>query len=101
MGYADEAAIAHALCRQLLLPFCAPEAEAVDRSVAELLTRNQALGRRCLPLRQEAGRVAVAMADPLDLDTLNELEALFGAPVDILVCAESALRKAIDRAYRL
>ncbi len=101
MGVVNEEAIAQALSEQMQLPLSMLEKETADPEVADVLTREMAAGRQCLPLRRNDAGVVVAMADPLDLTTLNELEATFQTRVDILIATPSAVSAAIKRYYDL
>jgi len=99
LGFAIETDIAEGLARQLQVPSATMEDEATDPDITGLITKPLAVTRRCLPLRREEDTVAVAMANPLDLTTLNELEATFHAPVRPIVATPAAILAAIERVY--
>lgn len=98
-GFTTEERIAWALGRQFRLPFTELDDEPVDTGTARRVDRNHAASRRYVVLREEAGRLVVAMADPLDLSTINELEATFGSQAEIRVATGQAIARALDRAY--
>lgn len=52
-----------------------------------------------LPLRADAERVFVAMADPTDAAACDELSAALGAPVEALLARVGALRAALQKAH--
>ncbi len=54
---------------------------------------------RALPLAETAGRLQVAVADPLDPFTASAIEAATGLPVDLLVGVPVELDAALDRLY--
>jgi len=54
---------------------------------------------RCLPVRQEDGRVLLAMADPGDLATRRTLEVVLAAPVEPVQIPEEAILEAIEAVY--
>ncbi len=91
-GNATEDDIARALCRQLHLARADFTSPAIDRETVQLLPRRSALKRCCVPLRREGATVYLAMADPLDLATINEMEASFRINVVPLVATESEIR---------
>ncbi len=99
MGVTTEQRIAQALGRQLQLEYTELDDERIDPSVARLVDRNHAASRCYVVLRIDQGRVVVAMADPLDLNTVNELEATFGGQARLLVSTEGNIRRALERAY--
>ena len=73
--------------------------EDIDPEVAWTITAGLARNRGCLPLKHAKGNVLVAMADPLDLRTINELEATFGATVHPIVTTPTALETAIGQLW--
>ncbi len=98
-GLCTEEDIAQALSQQLNLPYSALDGEPMEAEVTELLTVRLAVERQCVPLRYDGDAVVVAMADPLDLVTLNELESTFDAPVSIVVATASAIQRAAMLIY--
>lgn len=99
LGSATGPDIARALSRQLRLPFTSLDGETLDPPAVGLVSRGVAEQRKCLPLRWQDGALLAAMADPLDIGTLNELETTARCRVRILVADESELLDAIRRAY--
>jgi hypothetical protein len=96
----SETEIARTLSRQIQLPLLAPlPLEDIDPEVAWTITAGLARNRGCLPLKHARGAVIVAMADPLDLRTLNELETTFGTTVHPVVTTPTALETAISQLW--
>ncbi|MCB0323446.1 MAG: Flp pilus assembly complex ATPase component TadA [Bdellovibrionales bacterium] len=56
-----------------------------------------ALEHRCVPIRKVQQQVVVALADPLDLETIRLLEFVLEAPVRPALAAERAIRAALSR----
>lgn len=52
-----------------------------------------------LPVTATKRRVTVAVADPLNLDPLDELRMIFDRPVDAVFCPEEVLNGEIHRCY--
>jgi type IV pilus assembly protein PilB len=69
----------------------------VDRDAAALVPERVARRRLLLPLRYEDGLVLVAMADPLDLEGIDEVEVRTGRKARVLVATESQIRYAIEK----
>jgi type IV pilus assembly protein PilB len=65
------------------------------RLVPEPFARENAL----LPLRRDGGRVEVAMADPENLATVDNLKRLVKADVAPLLAGRGAIEAAVGRAY--
>jgi general secretion pathway protein E len=55
--------------------------------------------RALLPLCEEEGSLVVAIADPLDLETLEEVRCLTGKEVKEVVALKTAIEEAIERCY--
>lgn len=70
---------------------------AIDRAAVALVPERVARRRLLLPLRYEDGLVLVAMADPLDLEGIDEVEVRTGRKARVLVATESQIRYAIDK----
>jgi type IV pilus assembly protein PilB len=98
MGLAPEERVARTLARQLGLPFIppplAPEAGAVAR-IRPAFARK----RQVLPLRLEGRVLLVAMRDPLDLASLDDLQFQSGHRVAPVVTTPSAIREGLRVAY--
>jgi len=56
--------------------------------------------RLLLPIEDCGDRVVVAVADPLDLDSIDELRMRLGREIEICVCPADALSEAIDATYQ-
>jgi type IV pilus assembly protein PilB len=69
----------------------------VDRDAAALVPERVARRRLLLPLKYEDGLVLVAMADPLDLEGIDEVEVRTGRKARVLVATESQIRYAIEK----
>jgi hypothetical protein len=99
LGYMAEEALLDAVGSQLQVPFIRLEDETFDPAIAGFVGAHIARARRCIPVRREKDQIIMAMADPLDLATLNEVERLCKARVDIRIAPETAIMAAIDRVY--
>ncbi len=98
LGVAGEDEVASTLARQLGLPFEAgplrPGAEAL-----RLVNAGFARRRRVLPLRLTGRSLLVAMEDPLDLSTVDDLQFQSGRRVAAAVATPSALQEGLRAAY--
>ena len=97
-GYVDDKAVARSLAAQLRLPFaegpltCEPEALGL---VDAVLARARAI----LPLSATARTLRLAVSDPLDQETLQELRFSSGRHVEPVVAAPSTIAEGIRTAY--
>ncbi len=101
MKAASEESVLRALAAQLELPFLAlvdPEDASAD--LAKRIPINFAKSARALPLGPgEAGATRVAVADPLDTATLDNLAMLLGTSVEAVVAPPQAIVDAINGVY--
>ena len=89
--------VARGLARQLNLPYVPPPLEAGKDAlprVGESLARANAV----LPLRMKERVLRLAMADPLDLATADDVQFRTGLRVEPVVASRSAISEALDRA---
>ena len=77
------------------------DVEKLDRDLLARTSFQFARANLVLPLRTRGGGVVVATARPLDIEPLDDLRVLYGAPVEIVVADEATLKEAINRAYDL
>ena len=95
-------AVAEALALQNGLEFVDLTQTAVDQRAARLLQEGFALGHQALPVRfLDDNLVQVAVADPANLNTTDELRLALGVNCTIAVADPVALEATIARTYRL
>ena len=97
-GYIDDRAVARSLAAQLRLPFAegplTSEPEALGLVDAAL-----ARSRAILPLSATDRTLRLAVSDPLDQETLEELRFSSGRRVEPIVAARSTIADGIRTAY--
>lgn len=104
MGYATEETIAQALALQLQVSFVRPDQFTLTGQVAEvldLIDARLALHDLCIPLHADVQRVLLAMANPLDLVAIENIELATGRQVEVAVATASDITDAIGRAYEV
>lgn len=99
LGHIDELTMAQALERQLQLPLANLGNEKFDPDITYLVGASFARGRKCIPIRREAGCVLVAMADPLDFNTINILEEICLGQIALCVATDSDILEAVAHLY--
>jgi len=98
LGMVSEDALARALAAQLGLPF-QPSPLPDDPAAAGLLRAELARERSVLPIALSERRLRLAMSDPLDLATVDDVRFQTGRIVEPVVAAISAVAEGLDRAY--
>jgi len=91
MGALSEENLARALSKQLGLPFVDLEKTSVPEDLMGLLSANFLLKHRVIPIRREGNIIKVAMANPLDHSTINDVEFITGGSVQPMVTTPSAV----------
>ena len=99
MGFAEEEIIARVIARQLDLSFVRITPESVEPQAVTVLSREMAERRNCMPLSRDANRLILAMANPLDLVALDEVEGATGLRVDPVMATPTDIAEAIARHY--
>jgi hypothetical protein len=104
MRLLTDGALAEMLVRRLHLPRVDLDHEPVDDDAVREVPHDLAEARRLLPLSidrtGERRVIRVAMADPLDLDAVEEIEMSTGCDLEPLIAPVAALGDAIQRHYR-
>ena len=99
-GYASEDVIAAALAAQLRMRFIENIEKELDPSAIQFIAAHLATNHRCVPLTMNAGSLTVAMANPLDLIAIEDIEIASNAQVEPVVATPSKIDAAIARYYR-
>jgi len=99
MGLATEEEIAQALAGQLGLQAVDLSVQRVDPAAVRLLPEAIARKHRLIPLYSAEGALLVAMADPLDVFAIDDVEIAAKQPIKAVVAAETQINAAIERAY--
>ncbi len=93
LGYISAEDLARARARRLGLEYVEPSERDVDPAALGLVPEKVLRRHKALPLRLEGGRLVAALADPTDLQALDDLRMLSGYPVTPAVATEEAIRR--------
>ena len=100
LGLLDEAHLVDALARQFALPIATAEKlTAASREAVQLLPESLARDAQMLVLSRRDDVLEVAVRDPLDLLSLDQLRALTGCSLEVWVASPSELSEAIEQFY--
>ncbi len=97
-GLAGEASVAKALAYQLGLAFDAGPLSP-EPAAARLVSGAFARRKEVVPLRLEGKSLRVAMADPLDLASVDDLQFQSGRRVKVVVATPQTIARAIQETY--
>src|SRR5437588_5552523 len=100
-GAVTDAVLMGALARQLGLEFVDLAEYPIDRGAVALLPEARARRLLALPVTWADDRLLVAMADPGNVLAIDDLRAVTGAEIQVVVATRTQLAEAIDRFHRL
>jgi general secretion pathway protein E len=96
----NETGFYKALAREIGLPFIPKiNREGVPQALLTVIPINFARSHRCIPIHEDAGRIVIAQADPLNTETLDDLKTLLGRPVEAVVAPADEINHAINDLY--
>lgn len=101
LGYITETDVARAIADQLSIHFIPDHELQVDMTLARLIPASVARKTEALPLKEEFGVLYVAMADPLDVFSLDEIRHLTRRSVQPVSATRQGILKAIAQYERL
>jgi type IV pilus assembly protein PilB len=93
----NEEAIACMLAEQKGLEYARLAEYGIDREAAAQIPVEFARAQRVIPVGFEDGTIVVAMADPLDIETMDEIRLMTELPVAALVATSSDIAYAIEK----
>ncbi len=100
LGYIDENTLARLLCQQYQRPFVPPAAiMKISPALLKLIPPKIALHYKALPLREEAGKLYLAMIEPADEENITQLSAKLGRTVIPLIVSEFRMLLALKKYY--
>jgi len=99
MGVVDEVILAKTLARQLKIPYGRLKGVKIAKEVINLVSPELAETHLVIPTKKREKSLVVAMADPLDLNALNDLRFFTQLHIDVAVAPAGDIWNAIERHY--
>lgn len=96
LGFVSEEDIGWALARQLGIPFVDVRPDTLDLELVRSFPDGALRRLQALPLFRSEGCVTAAVADPTDLDSMQEFERLCDARASCVAATPTAIEKALD-----
>jgi general secretion pathway protein E len=93
--------VMRALCHQIDLPFVEDlKANEIDTRLVDKLPINYARSREILPIEKTDTHLTVAVSDPFNLESLEDIRVLFGSKqIKTVVTTSARLQDAVNRVY--
>ncbi len=100
MGAVTEEQYRRALSRQIKLPYLPNlSEEMVDKSLVSRVPLNFLLAHQLIPLKEENGVVTVVMANPLEVQPLDDIRLLLDKEVKAVVSSPDEIVRVANRCY--
>jgi type IV pilus assembly protein PilB len=99
MGYASEQDIVNALGIQQGMEQINLAQISIDSEVLNLVTPDIAQFYNIIPIRKSDGVLTIAMADPLAINTIDDLKVILGCEIEGAVSSQSEIAAAIEKYY--
>ncbi len=99
MEYATSVQVTQALARQFSLPYVDVSKGEIPEEVIASVPASVVEERNILPIKKTNRSLLVAMTDPLDLVTIEDLRFLLGTEVDCALTAPESMEAAIKKYY--
>lgn len=100
MGYATEEAIALALTAQYGFPYLPLDNYEIDHGLTEVIPEQLARRYCLIPIDRIGNALTLAMADPTNVQAIEDVELLTKCMVQTFVSTPSDIGKAINRHYK-
>ena len=101
LGYMQEAEVLRIIGDKLNIPFRnSITDEDIDPDFISKVPLNYLKINLIIPLRKENGSLLVALADPFDLQALNDISLLLDEETSPVICSKEEISDAINRYYR-
>jgi type IV pilus assembly protein PilB len=99
LGYIDDNQVAKTLSRQLSLPLVDCNNYEPSNEILNLVSKETAEGKLVLPLERHGNKLTVAMANPLDWQTIEDLSFETGLQLFVSIASEENLLSVIENLY--
>lgn len=99
LGFVGEHELALLLARQHRVPAVDLERAQLDPRLLQLIPAEVAIRHLAVPLRRVGRTLTVAVPDPGDVTTLEDLKFVSGLEIEPVIAGEFALRRIVEREY--
>ena len=99
LGFASEEKIFSALSRHLNIPYIRLKDKDIEPLIIQKVSAKFASHYKIIPLEFKDDALIIAMADPLDIRTLDDIKLLLGLEVKGVLASELEIMEAIHKYY--
>jgi len=99
LGFATEEKVLPVLSKKIGIPYIRIKDGEIERSVIEKVPARFAVHYKLMPLELEGNTLAIAVTDPLDVHTMDDVKLLLGYEIHPFLAGEKDILEAIKRYY--
>jgi type IV pilus assembly protein PilB len=99
LGLVDESELTGFLSKQYGVPSINLSDFEIDEAILRLVPREVCERHQLIPVNRAGSTLIVAMADPSNLNAIDDLKFLTNYNIEVVVAAEAAIGQAIERYY--
>src|SRR5215475_7788087 len=99
LGYISDTEITNFLSQQYRVPTVNLEEYEIDAEILKLVSKEQCEKHRVVPVSRAGSSLIVAMADPTNLNAIDDLKFLTGYNIEPVIASETAILQAVEKYY--
>ncbi|MBL8608868.1 MAG: type IV-A pilus assembly ATPase PilB [Myxococcales bacterium] len=99
LGFISDQEITNFLSQQYRVPTINLDEYEIDADILKLVSKEQCEKHRVIPVSRAGASLIVAMADPTNLNAIDDLKFLTGYNIEPVIASETAIMTAVDRYY--
>src|ERR1017187_1199973 len=99
LGYVSDDEITSFLSQQYRVPTINLDEYEVDADILKLVPKEPCERHKVVPISRTGNALIVAMADPTNLNAIDDLKFLTGYNIEPVIASESAIQAAIEKYY--
>ena len=99
LGYVSDEEITGFLSQQYRVPTVNLDEYEIDADILKLVQKEQCEKHRVIPVSRTGNSLIVAMADPTNLNAIDDLKFLTGYNIEPVIASETAIAGAVEKYY--
>jgi type IV pilus assembly protein PilB len=99
LGYVSDDEITSFLSQQYRVPTVNLEEYEIDLEILKLVAKEQCEKHKVIPVSRTGNQLIVAMADPTNLNAIDDLKFLTGYNIEPVIASETAIAAAVEKYY--
>ncbi len=99
LGYISDNEITNFLSQQYRVPTVNLEEYEIDADILKLVSKEQCEKHKVIPVSRAGSSLIVAMADPTNLNAIDDLKFLTGYNIEPVIASEGAILQNVEKYY--